>query len=186
LIIIPYVYIAIILISIWIIYRAICLKKSKKKNFKREFIINIFFIYFLILINLTICKMSMLQINLDNSFYINYIPLVETFKMFNNNFMGVGNALYNVIGNILLFIPFGFLVPLLFKKKNKFLMITLYGFFTSVLIEIVQLFTSFNTTDIDDIIFNTLGAIIGYIIFNIFYYLIKKTKLGELVRVITS
>lgn len=185
-IIIPYLYIAIILIVIWISYRVICLKKIKKKNFKREFIINIFFLYFLILINLTICKMSMLQIDLDNNFYINYVPLIETIRMFNNNFMGIGNALYNVIGNILLFIPFGFLIPLLFNKKNKFFIITLYGFLTSVLIEIIQLFTSFNTTDIDDIIFNTLGAVIGYFIFNIFYYLVKKTKLGQLVRAITS
>ena len=185
-IIIPYLYIAIILIVIWSSYRVICLKKIKKKNFKREFIINIFFLYFLILINLTICKMSMLQIDLDNNFYINYVPLIETIRMFNNNFMGIGNALYNVIGNILLFIPFGFLIPLLFNKKNKFFIITLYGFLTSVLIEIIQLFTSFNTTDIDDIIFNTLGAVIGYFIFNIFYYLVKKTKLGQLVRAITS
>ncbi|MGG7142905.1 VanZ family protein [Clostridium nigeriense] len=73
-----------------------------------------------------------------------------------------------------------------FYKKNKLCLIALYVFLASLIIEIIQLVTSFNTTDIDDIIFNTLGAIIRYIIFNIFYYLIKKTKLGNLVRVITS
>ena len=90
---ISYIYIAAILIVIWTIYRIIVLIKSKEKNILREVMINIFFIYFLILINLTICKMGMLQISFQHRFYINYIPFVETINMFKDNFMGIGNAI---------------------------------------------------------------------------------------------
>lgn len=60
------------------------------------------------------------MIDFDNRFYINYIPLVETIKMFNNNFTDIHTALYNVIGNILLFIPLGFGIPLFFNKKINY------------------------------------------------------------------
>lgn len=183
---ISYIYIASILIVIWAIYRIIVLMKSKEKNILREIAISIFFIYFLIVIYLTICKMDMLQINLQNRVYINYIPFVETIKMFQDNFMGIGNAIYNIMGNILLFVPLGFFIPLLFKNKNKIVNIVLYGFCASLAIEIIQLSTAINVTDIDDIIFNTLGAVLGFFTFNIFYYIIKETKLRELIRKVTS
>ena len=179
---IPYVYIVFILIIIWVIYRIII----KEKNILREVVINIFFIYFLMLINLTICKMNMLQISFQNRCYVNYIPFIETIKMFKDNFTGIGSAIYNVVGNILLFAPLGFLIPLLFKKKNKIANIALYGLIASLAIELIQLLTATNFTDIDDIILNTLGAVLGFFIFNVFYCLIKKTKLGELVRKVTS
>ena len=162
---ISYIYIAAILIVIWTIYRIIVLIKSKEKNILREVMINIFFIYFLILIYRTICKMGILQISFQHRFYINYIPFVETINMFKDNFMGIGNAIYNVVGNVLLFVPLGFLIPLLFKKKNKIFNIALYGFYASLAIEFIQLFTPINLTDIDDIIFNTLGAVLGFFIF---------------------
>ena len=183
---ISYIYIAAILIVIWTIYRIIVLIKSKEKNILREVMITIFFIYFLILINLTICKMGMLQISFQHRFYINYIPFVETINMFKDNFMGIGNAIYNVVGNVLLFVPLGFLIPLLFKKKNKIFNIALYGFYASLAIEFIQLFTPINLTDIDDIIFNTLGAVLGFFIFNLFYYVIKKTKVKKFIDRVTS
>ena len=183
---IPYIYITIILVIIWAIYRIIVLIKSKEKNILREVTINIFFIYFLILIKLTICKMDMLKIRFQNKFYFNFIPFVETIKMFKDNLFGIGNAIYNVIGNILLFVPLGFFIPLLFNKKNKISSILLYGFCTSLSIEVIQLITTNNFTDIDDVIFNTLGAVLGFCIYNIFYYIIKKTKLISLVTKVTS
>ena len=179
---ISYIFIAAILILIWAIYRIRLLIKIKEKNILREVLINIFFLYFLILINITICKMGMLQIDFKNRFYINYIPFVETIKMFEDNFMGIGNAFYNVIGNILLFMPLGFFIPLLFKNKNNIVIVTLYGSFISVIIEVLQLFTAFNITDIDDVIFNTIGTILGFFIFRLFYYMIKNTKLVDLTR----
>ena len=63
---IPYLYITIIFIAIWTFYRILVLKKSKDKNLLRELIINIFFIYFLVLIKITICKMDALQIDLNH------------------------------------------------------------------------------------------------------------------------
>ncbi|WP_366102713.1 VanZ family protein [uncultured Clostridium sp.] len=62
----------------------------------------------------------------------------------------------------------------------------LYGFTASLTIELIQLFTPYNTTDVDDIIFNTLGAVVGFIIFNIIYKIFKNTKLGIFIKNLSS
>ncbi|WP_347708025.1 VanZ family protein [Clostridium sp. D43t1_170807_H7] len=117
---------------------------------------------------------------------INYIPFVETIKMFRNDFADIHIALYNVIGNILLFIPLGFCIPLFFNKKNKLSKVILYGFTASLIIEVLQLFTPYNITDIDDIIFNTFGTVIGFIIFNIIYTILKNYNIGDFIRNLSS
>lgn len=130
---VPYIYIVAVLFVIWTIYRIIAVLKSKEKNRYREVAINIFFIYFLILMGLTIFKGSNLSIMFENKLYVNYIPFMETINMFKNNYMnymGIRNAVYNVVGNILVFVPLGFFIPLLFEMKNKIIYIALYGFLT--------------------------------------------------------
>lgn len=82
---------------------------------------------------LTIFKGSNLSIMFENKLYVNYIPFMETINMFKNNYMnymGIRNAVYNVVGNILVFVPLGFFIPLLFEMKNKIIYIALYGFLT--------------------------------------------------------
>ena len=183
---ISFIFAAILFTIIWIIFRVRYYLKNKPINKLREVFINLFFIYFLMLVNLTIFKSGELMLDFDTRFYINYIPFVETVKMFTNEFSDIHIALYNVIGNILLFIPLGFCIPLFFNKKNKLSKVILYGFIASLTIEVLQIFTPFNTTDIDDIIFNTFGSILGFIIFNIFYRIFKNTKIEEFIKNLSS
>lgn len=74
--------------------------------------------------------------------------------------------------NILLFVPLGFLMPVIWPKTGKFPYMLLYGFCFSLLIEISQL-CNHRRTDVDDLIMNTLGTILGYLLFLFF---IKITK----------
>lgn len=174
---ISYIYFLILSLILWFIYRFISHKKYNKINILREVFINFFFIYFLIVIYFTFFKGGILHLDLQMRSYANIIPLLETIKMFQDNFMGLGNSLYNVIGNILLFIPFGFAIPLLFKNHNKLFKVTLYGFIASFSIELLQYLTCTNFTDIDDVIFNTLGALVGFLTFNIFIFIVRKTNI---------
>lgn len=66
--------------------------------------------------------------------------------------------------NIVMFIPLGIMVPFIWKKAARFRYILLYGFAFSLLIELSQLLNP-RSTDIDDVILNTSGAVIGYLIF---------------------
>lgn len=98
--------------------------------------------------------------------HINLIP-------FNN-----GLEITDVL-NILLFMPFGFLLPTLWEKYRNLKQTLYYGLFFSFTIEVSQLFVRNRETDINDLIMNVVGTICGWIIFNImrkvFYKLADKT-----------
>ena len=65
--------------------------------------------------------------------------------------------------NVLLTVPLGFLLPMIWQRYRNFGDTFLAGFGTSLSIEVLQLFSG-RSTDIDDLIFNTLGACLGFLI----------------------
>lgn len=67
--------------------------------------------------------------------------------------------------NIVLFIPFGFLIPQLFRQLQSPLRTIGCGFLSSVLIETVQYIAERGYTETDDMIHNTLGTIIGFLLY---------------------
>lgn len=79
--------------------------------------------------------------------------------------------------NILLFIPFGFLVPFICKQNVNIINILSTAFTFSLLIEVSQLLNN-RRTDIDDLILNTFGAVIGFILYK-FFIRITKFKLNH-------
>ncbi|MEG0285228.1 MULTISPECIES: VanZ family protein [Vagococcus] len=82
--------------------------------------------------------------------------------------------LYSDYLNILMFIPLGIILPLMWRKYHQFSKTLSYGFGLSLLIEISQLFTRFRATDINDLIMNSLGVCMGWLIYRIFSKLILK------------
>ena len=79
----------------------------------------------------------------------------------------LGQFIYNVIGNIVLFIPFGFFIYIKFEKnKTKALLVVLI---MTLGVEFIQGFIPYRFCDIDDIILNTFGGYIGIIIYNILF-----------------
>lgn len=95
---------------------------------------------------------------------ISIIPFKSLFDMINNN-ISATRILENVLGNIAIFIPFGLLFPIIQKDKSPKIM--LYGLITSAGIEIIQYVFALGSSDIDDLVFNTSGAIIGYALYKI-------------------
>ena len=67
-----------------------------------------------------------------------------------------------IVFNILVFVPLGFLLPILSNKLRKFLPVLLISFLTTVAIEVLQLITHRGVFDLDDIFHNTIGGIMGY------------------------
>ena len=90
---------------------------------------------------------------------INNIPFKEIMRYE----FGSKMFIYNVLGNILIFVPFGYFIPRYVKPK-KILPIIVDALITSVTVETVQLKIG-RSFDIDDIILNIAGAIIGYFVY---------------------
>ncbi|PES61823.1 hypothetical protein CN507_27775 [Bacillus cereus] len=77
--------------------------------------------------------------------------------------------------NILLFMPLGFLLPTIWPHFRKMKNTVCAGFFFSWAIELNQLLNN-RITDIDDLFTNTLGAIIGYVIYRVLFKMICKRE----------
>lgn len=73
----------------------------------------------------------------------------------------------NLLGNIVLFIPFGFIVPVLLPKIKHITQIFIAAFLTSLFFEMLQLLLALGTFDIDDCILNSIGAITGFLIYSV-------------------
>jgi len=72
-----------------------------------------------------------------------------------------------IIGNFLMLFPLGIFLPLLYKKISKFVFVLLVSLAVSGTIELLQLITSFRSTDVDDIFLNTVGACTGFVIYKL-------------------
>lgn len=101
---------------------------------------------------------------------INIIPF-KTIRQYINlliyqrNVYLIPNAFINLFGNIAAFVPLGFLMPCLWRKLQSFKKVFLYSGSVIFIIELIQLFTLRGNCDIDDIILNLFGVILGYFIF---------------------
>jgi glycopeptide antibiotics resistance protein len=90
--------------------------------------------------------------------------------------LGFVTVLANLLGNILIFVPFGFVLPFMYKRCRSFLFMTLLTFEVSLVIEVVQLITRVGIFDVDDLLLNTIGGMVGYMLFRIFDLIRRKAN----------
>lgn len=128
------------------------LEKKEKFVLYKEFFSLAFVIYILLLFELVT--------NTDvQSYSNNFIPFKEILRYD----FGSKYFYWNVVGNILIFMPFGFFISLYLnsQKINRPLLIT---FITSLTIELVQMFIG-RSFDVDDILLNCVGGVCGFLLF---------------------
>ena len=173
---IPYS-ISIPLISfLWILVRAVIAYLQKKICWKREAQLIFVYICIVVVVRFTFFpfgkvdgQVRPLEFDIANAFppRINLMPLIYLF-----DYPTMKEALVNVLGNTLMFLPLGIVWPAVFKELNTHKKAIAAGFGTSLLIEILQLPFYARLSDIDDLILNTLGYLMGYGI----YLLVKKAR----------
>ena len=143
-----------IFIVVLIVVRAVALKNSHKKfSFHEEFLNLLFIIYILLLFELLTGAEN------NSGAGINLVPFSEIFRYE----FGSGMFIYNVLGNILLFVPYGYFVTRYTNSKSLF-QIFIVSFITSFIVEFLQVKLG-RSFDVDDIILNVLGGIIGYFLY---------------------
>lgn len=135
-----------------------CLKKSEKKQTPIHIATVFVFCYYLIGI-LTMTGIGKLK---------SFSPEIVLIP-----FLDMISGPIDTVLNIVLFVPLGFFLPLLYKKYSRISNIALTGFLFSLSIEIVQMFGR-GSTDINDLITNTVGASLGYFIYKWFVRIARK------------
>lgn len=96
----------------------------------------------------------------------NLVPFVEIRRFWVYREQLGGAALFtNIFGNVIGFLPFGFILPVIAKRMQSGFLITLSGLCLSLAVETIQLAARVGCFDVDDLILNTLGAGLGYLCF---------------------
>jgi len=80
--------------------------------------------------------------------------------------LGMFAVFANLLGNILIFVPYGFFISMAAERRGFFKTL-FFSFGLSLCVELVQLATRVGSFDVDDILLNTIGGILGYILFAI-------------------
>lgn len=78
--------------------------------------------------------------------------------------LGIFAVFANLLGNILIFVPYGFLISV-FTRYTRFSRTLIWSFGLSLGVELFQLFTRVGSCDVDDLILNTVGGILGWFLF---------------------
>ena len=88
--------------------------------------------------------------------------------------IGLESFLVNIFGNICAFVPFGFMLALINENYRKLISVTVITFIFSLTVELLQLISRVGIFDVDDLFLNTIGGILGYLVFKVLNSIRKK------------
>jgi glycopeptide antibiotics resistance protein len=177
---ISFLFLEIVFASIWLVIRFVVWIKQRHIDWKREAVLLLMYINLAVIIRFTFFPMSkvdgqvqplVFDIATAFPFRVNLFPLVNLF-----DYDSKRDLLLNVIGNVAMFIPSGIVLPIIYKRLDTFVKVLLAGGGISLCIEIIQLPFSVRATDIDDLILNTVGVIVGYGIYALIRYIRRIKK----------
>ena len=154
---------------IWCVSRAVVWVKNKNVNWKRELQLLLVYICIVVIVRFTFCpfgkvdgKIQPLIFDIEKMFpfRINLLPFVYLF-----DYEIINEAVLNFAGNTLMFVPVGIVFPVVYKKLDTHIKVLTAEVGFSLAIEILQLPFYDRVSDIDDVILNSLGYILGYLIY---------------------
>ena len=147
---------------------------EKEKNIRKG-LLKIFIVYSILIMTLLFLDGNFRMYNIFSKEYFqnfcNIVPFSTIINFFDKSAKGYLNTrilITNILGNILIFAPYGFFLPTIFEDKFKSSKNFILGMIVIVfVVEVVQFLTGLGSFDIDDIILNTLGAVMVFLIFKV-------------------
>ena len=152
--------------ALWLLVRGYFAVRTKTIRWKREVQLILVYICLIVVVRFTFCPFGKVDGQIqpllfnDSQMFpprINLIPVVYLL-----DYLIAGEAVLNVVGNTAMFIPIGIIWPMVFKELDSHGKVIAAGVGFSLCIEILQLPFFDRVTDIDDLILNSLGFLIGY------------------------
>lgn len=96
-------------------------------------------------------------VGIPNLAYITWQPIINLIPLQDFSMSNITGMILNIV----MFVPFGFFLPVYFERYQKWNRTLVAGILMSLLIEVIQLYT-FRASDIDDLLMNTIGTLIGF------------------------
>ena len=164
---------AVILITaLWIVYRIAAYTKTKDK--KQELKMLLVWVCIIVITRFVYFPLHLVDGHIGHLYFDSglILPLKYNLRVFFARDYHYRGWAAEIIGNVALFVPVGIIWPYCFEKLNRFWKVFLAGAGYSLLVELSQLLFFTRTTDIDDLLANTLGVILGAALF----FIIRKVR----------
>ena len=165
---------------IWCLVRMVCAIKTKRANWTREIQLLLVYVCIIVVARFTFFPFSKVNGEIQPLVYesvkvypfrINWIPFVNLF-----DYPEMRDILINVIGNTAMFIPLGIVWPSVYKGLDTHGKVISAGIGVSLCIEILQFPFYDRVSDVDDLLLNSLGFIIGYLLYLLAKLVSKKVS----------
>lgn len=145
---------------------------NKRERIKTALLYGVFICYLLLLIKVLLLS----RISHPELRSINIIPFHSIMEYISGGSANIRKfAFSNVVGNIVIFIPLSIYLPLL-KNDKRIKTNLLFVFIVSLLVEILQGLLGIGASDIDDIILNSLGGLVGILGYRFLLFILQDEK----------
>ncbi len=156
---------------VWIAWR-ILVWRSRRGDPLREVAVTALFVWSLMVVHVTLFPLKI--IFYDWHITMNLVPLASIRQLVTQT--ALSTALTNIAGNVVMFVPLGILLPLLFVRLRSAWPLVWRAAAVSIAIELTQVITRARAVDIDDVLLNTSGAVVGWLVFRVVAAAAKKAR----------
>ena len=163
---IPFLLTELLFAAVWLMLRLIVWSRMKTIDWKREALLLLMYVNLAVILRFVFFPMALRDGRIQPLLFepdrilsprVNLIPLVGLLPIRSSR-----GYLLNVVGNVTMFIPSGIVLPVVYQRLDRLWKVTAAGAGISLAIELVQLPFAVRTTDVDDLLLNTLGVMLGY------------------------
>lgn len=165
---------------IWLLIRVAVWIKEKHIDWKRELVLLLMYVNLAVIIRFVFFPRDLVDGHIQPLVFVaaealplrfNLVPLVHLFE-----YGSTRDIIWNVVGNAAMFVPTGIVLPIVYKRLDRFWKVVCAGAYISLCIEVLQLPFPSRASDIDDILLNTLGVVVGYALYALVKWPVRKVR----------
>ncbi|MDE5778474.1 MAG: VanZ family protein [Lachnospiraceae bacterium] len=136
-----------------------------------------FFIYMLCLVYFLLLSDGFGRLEGYTEYRYNLKPFQEIMRFVKyRNYIDFTSVVVNLLGNVIAFVPFGALIRWVLNRKIYWYQAVAYTFLFSLCVELLQLVARVGVFDVDDLILNTLGGLVGFWVYYILLLLNRRSE----------
>lgn len=140
--------------------------KNTTRNQKLGWVMFISYLVLLVYFLFFAESMGRTQVQSEYSYNLELFKEIKRFYMYRKQ-LGTEAVVLNLFGNVAAFVPCGFFLPIISRRSRKWYNTILISFLFSLSVEIIQLVSKVGSFDVDDMLLNTLGGVIGFVLYRL-------------------
>lgn len=152
----------------------------KKRKIIRWFSRLFFIIYMALLVYFLLLSDGFGRIEGYSQYRYNLVPFQEIIRFVKyREYIDFTSVVINLLGNVVAFMPFGALIRWVLDRKTRWYQAVGYTFLFSLCVELLQLVARVGVFDVDDLLLNTLGGLLGFFVYYLLLLINRRSERND-------